>query len=145
MKDQVFRVDYFAIKADDKPGEGGRLGEQLKKEGVNLFALFAFPAGAGKVQVDLVPEKPDQLVKAAKKLGLRLGDPKHAFLVQGTDRPGAMGEVLGRLGSANINVVATVGVCGGGNRFGGLIWVDQAKVEAASRALGASTMTVHHA
>lgn len=144
MKDQVFRVEYFALTVDDRPGVGADLGRRLKDEGVNLLAISAFPIAAGKTQVDVVPEHPDQLTKAAGKMKLALGEPKAAFLIQGTDRPGAMGEVLNRLGAANINVRATLGVAGGGNRYGGLLWVDQQDVELATRALGATTMATHH-
>jgi hypothetical protein len=132
------------VIADDKPGTGASLGKRLAQEGVNLLGLLAFPTESGKTQVDVVPENPDQFTKAARKLGLTLGQPKVAFLVQGTDRAGAMGDILNRLGTANINVRATLGVCAGGNRYGGLIWVDQAKVDEASRALGATTMAAHH-
>src|SRR2546425_12943565 len=95
MKDQVFRIEYFAVTVDDKLGAGGEFGNKLKQEGINLLALSAFPLSAGKTQLDLVPEHPDQLTKAAKKLGITLGSPKIAFLIQGTDRTGAMGGVLG--------------------------------------------------
>ncbi len=144
MKDQVFRVEYFAVTADDRPGIGADLGKRLKDEGVNLLAISAFPTTPGKTQVDLIPEHPDQFVKSAKKLGLTIGEPKVAFLIQGTDRVGAMGEVLSRLGAANINIRATLGIAGGGNRYGGILWVRPQDVELASRALGASTMATHH-
>jgi len=119
------------------------LGKRLAKEGVNLLGLLAFPTGPGKVQVDLVPENPESFTKAARKLGLTIGEPKTAFLIQGADRAGAMGEVLDRLGNAKINVRSTLGVCAGGNRFGGLIWVNASDIESATRALGAST-AAHH-
>ena len=137
-KDEVVRVEYYVYMADDKPGEGAALGRKLAQEGVNLYALSAFPATPGKTQVDLVPENQDQLVKAAKKHGLSLAGPKTCFLIQGTDRTGAIGEVLGRLGTAGINARATLGVCAGGKRYGGIVWVAQAQVEAAARALGAT-------
>lgn len=144
MKDQVSRIEYFALTMDDRAGEGARLGKKLAQEGVNLLALSAFPIAPGRTQVDLVPEHPEKLSKAAKKLGLALGEPKAVFLAQGTDRPGALGDVLDRLGNASINVRATTAVCGGGNRYGALIWVSPADVDAATRALGATTMAAHH-
>ena len=144
MQDQVFRVEYFAITADDRPGTGADLGRRLKDEGVNLLALSAFPLTAGRTQVDIIPEHPEQFIRAAKKMNLTLGESKIAFLIQGTDRPGAMGEVLNRLGAANISVRATLGVAGGGNRYGGILWVNQQDIELASRALGATTMAAHH-
>ncbi|MGH7730919.1 MAG: hypothetical protein ACRENJ_06665 [Candidatus Eiseniibacteriota bacterium] len=144
MKDQVFRVEYFALTAEDRPGAGAELGRRLKDEGVNLLAMSAFPLTAGRTQVDLVPEHPDQFLRAAKKLNLAVGEPKIAFLIQGTDRPGAISEMMNRLGAANVNIRATLGVATGGNRYGGILWVNQQDVELASRALGATTMATHH-
>lgn len=143
MKDQVYRVEYFVLAAEDRPGVGADLSRKLAKEGVNLLAILEFPTENGKVQVDLIPEHSDTLTKAAKKLNLPLGPPKVAFLAQGTDRPGAWAEVLGRLGDTRINVRATSAVACGGTRYGGLIWVAPSDVEAASRALGATTMATH--
>jgi len=142
-KDQVLSVEYFAITSDDKPGAGADLHKKLAKEGVNLLAALAFPAGTGKVQVDLVPENPETFTKAARKLGLTAGEPKTAFLVQGTDRSGALGDVLDRLGLAKINVRATCGIACGGNRYGAIIWVSATDVEQATRALG-SQPAAHH-
>ncbi len=144
MQDTVYRVEYFVLTAEDRPGEGATLGGRIAQEGVNLLAISAFPAGNGKVQVDLIPEHPGDLTRAAKKLNLTLSAPKVAFLIQGSDRRGAMGEVLNRLGTAKINVRSTQGIACGGNRYGGLIWVAPGDVEAASKALGATTMATHH-
>ena len=144
MKDQVFRIEYFALTAEDRPGAGAELGRRLKDEGVNLIALLAFPLTTGRTQVDIVPEQPELFLRAAKKLNLALGESKVAFLIQGTDRPGAIGEVMNRLGAANVNIRATVGVACGGNRYGGVLWVNQQDVELASRVLGATSMAAHH-
>ena len=141
-KDQALRVEYFAITTDDKPGVGADLHKKLAKENVNLLAVQAFPTGAGKIQVDLVPENPETFTKAVRKLNLTAVGPKAAFLVQGTDRPGAVGEVLDRLGSAGINIRATTAIGSGSNRYGALLWVSPADVEKATRALGAQA--AHH-
>jgi hypothetical protein len=142
-KDQALRVEYFAIVTDDKPAVGADLHKKLAKENVNLLATLAFPTATGKVQVDLVPENPEAFTKAARRLGLAVGEPKTAFLVQGTDRAGALGEMLDRLGSQRINVRATCGLSSGGNRYAAIIWVGAADVENASRALG-SQPAAHH-
>jgi hypothetical protein len=141
MKDQTLRVEYFAVTTDDKPGIGADIGKRLTKENVNLLALQAFPVGAGKIQVDFVPENPELFGKAARKLGISIGPPKTAFLVQGTDRVGALGETLDRLGSQDINVRATCGIACGGNRYGAILWVSPMDVEKAARALGAQSST----
>ena len=144
MKDQALCVDYFVLEVDDKPGQGSDLGKKLAKEGVNLLATLAFPTGTGKTQVDLVPENPDTFTKAARKLGLATKGPKMAFLVQGTDKPGAMGELLDRLAQKNINVRASCAVVAGGSRYAAMLWVAPADVENATRALGAQMATHHH-
>ncbi len=144
MKDQARRVEYYAITIDDRAGEGASLARRLAQEKVNLLGVLAFPVSPGKTQVDLVPEHPENLTRAAGKLGLSFGPAKIAFLVQGADKPGAMGELMNRLGAAGINVRATLGVACGGNRFGALLWVAPSDVEAATRALGAVTMVTHH-
>jgi hypothetical protein len=144
MKDPVYRVEYFAFTVDDRPGTGGDLGRRFKDESLNLIALSAFPIGGGRTQVDIVPEQPDTFLKIVRKLGLTVSEPRVAFLIQGADRIGGLGEVLARLGAANINVRATTGVSAGANRYGAILWVNQQDVELASRALGATNMVAHH-
>ena len=141
-KDQALRVDYFAITTDDKPGIGADLHKKLAKENVNLLAVQAFPVGSGKIQVDIVPEHADAFTKAVRKLNLTVDGPKAAFLIHGTDRAGALGEVLDRLGMAGINIRATTAIGSGSNRYGAIVWVSPADVEKATRALGAQA--AHH-
>ena len=45
MADTVRRLDYFAIQVPDKPGEGARILQGLKEQGVNLVAFTGFPSG----------------------------------------------------------------------------------------------------
>ena len=144
MKDPVFRVEYYAFTVDDRPGTGGDLGRRFKEEGLNLLALSAFPVAPGRTQVDVVPEHPNTFVRVARKLGIVIGEPKVAFLVQGADRIGAFAELLSRLGAANINIRATIGIAAGGDRYASILWVNQQDVELASRVLGASSMAAHH-
>jgi len=143
-KDQVQRIDYFTVTIDDQPGRAATIQNGLANEGVHVIGALAFPVEGGRCQMDLVPEHADRLERAAKKLGISLGGPKPAFLVQGTERSGAMGEVLERLGNARINVRASLAVSCGGHRYGGILWVAPADVEAAGRALGATTLAEHH-
>jgi hypothetical protein len=145
MKDQALCVDYYVVHAEDRPGTGAELGKKLARESVNLLAIMAFPSGPGKTQVDLVPENPETFAKAARKLGLTTTGPKSAFLVHGSDKPGAMADVLDRLAQSGINVHASCGVGAGGNRYGAILWVAPADVEAATRALGAQIAAHHHA
>lgn len=144
MKDEVLCVDYFVTEVEDRPGKGADLERMLTKEKVNLLATMAFPLSPGKVQVDIVPENPDVFTAAAKKLGLQVRGPKLAFMIHGTNKPGAMGEILDRLAKKNIGIRSTCSVTTGGNQYGAILWVAPADVDAATQALGARIAAHHH-
>lgn len=137
MADTIKRAEYCYATVDDKAGAGARVLDALKNAGVNLVALHAFPAGGGKSQVDFVAQDPGKLTAAAERAGIRLSPRKTVFLIEGQDRPGAVAEIVGKLAAAKINVTAVDAVCAGGGRFGGLLWVKPADVDAAAKALGA--------
>lgn len=136
MADKVRRVDYYYVEVPDQPGEGARIFAKLKEAGVNLLSLTAFPTGANKTQVDLVPENGDALVKAAKAAGLTLSAKKQAFLVQGSDRVGAAAEVFKKLADAKVNIRAA-NACSSERAFGLILWVKPENFQAAAKALGA--------
>ncbi len=137
MADRIRLVDYFYVAVRDRPGQGaGALGV-LKKEGVNLLALHAFPTGGGRAQVDFVPADPRAFRAAARKAGWKVGGPKKAFVVQGSDRVGALVGYADKLGKARINVTAVSASTAGAGRFGGILWVKAKDVRRAAKVLGA--------
>ncbi len=137
MLDTVRKLDYFAIQAPDRPGEGARLLAALKSRGVNLLALIGFPSGR-KAQIDLVPEDAAALRAAAKQMKLALGTKKSCFVIQGDDRVGALADTLQTLADAKINVTAIQAVTAGMGRYGAIFWVKPRDVAKAAKALGAS-------
>ena len=137
MADTIKKMEYCYATVDDKAGEGARVLDALRKAGLNLVAFHAFPVGGGKSQLDLVAQDAGKLTGAAEKAGVRLSGRKSVFLIEGQDRPGAIADILGKLGAAKINVTAVDAVCSGSGRFGALLWVNPAEVEQAARALGA--------
>ncbi len=136
MADQVRVVDYFYTEAADQPGEAARVLAALRDAGVNLLVFTGFPQGR-RAQLDFVPEDAKVFRAAARTARMKVTGPKKAFLVSGEDRRGAMAETLGQLGAANINVISTQAVCGGGGRFGAILWVAPRDVKRAAKALGA--------
>lgn len=132
----VRKVDYFVLRSAQAPGEGARLLKLLRKERINLLALTAFPAGA-RAQVDFVPADSKAFLAAAKKHGMEVSAKKTGFLVQGVDRPGALVNLLDRLGKAGINVTALDAVTAGGKRFGAIFWVKPEAVTKTARLLKA--------
>ena len=136
MSDRVRQVDYFYVTVPNTAGQGAKVLAGLAKHGVNLLAFSGFPSGKGKGQLDLVPESAQSLKQAAKKLKLKLSKRKSGFLLQGSDRVGAMTKTLEILATNKINVIAMDAVAGGG-RFGAIFWVRPKKVAKAAKLLGA--------
>ena len=133
MADSVRLVDYFYVTAPNKPGEGARLLEILRREGVNLLAFSAFPEGR-KSQADFVAEDSAAFRRVAKKAKWKVTGPKKVFLLQGDDRVGAIADAVGALGAANINITAVDAISVHG-RYGALLWVDPKNVKKAQKAI----------
>ena len=138
MAATVKEVEYFYALVADRPGEARKLLEFLSEKMVDLMAISAFPIGEGRSQIDLFPSEPEMLKQAAKDANIPLIGPKKAFLLQGSDRIGALYDFHLKLSNAGINIYACNGVVDGTGRFGYVIWVDNADYEAASEALKAS-------
>jgi hypothetical protein len=84
-----------------------------------------------------VPADEKALQAAAKKANLKLSERKTVFLVEGDDKPGAIAELLQKLGAAGANVTALDAVKAG-SKYGALVWVKAADVDKAAKALGAA-------
>jgi hypothetical protein len=111
---------------------------ELAGQGVNLLAFSGFPTGAGKAQIDLVPEDGKAFAAAASKLRLKTRKAKTVFLAQGDDdRAGAVAALLGRLSEQKIPVIAAQALSAGSGRWAMMLWVSPARVGKAASALGA--------
>ncbi len=136
MADTVKRVEYFYVTVPNKPGEGARHLVALKDAGINLLAFSGFPEGRGS-QLDFVPADSAAFRRFARAAKWKLTGPKRAFLIAGDDRVGAVADVHSRLAEANINVTAIDAVCGGGGRYGAILWVGPRDISKAAKLLGA--------
>jgi hypothetical protein len=134
MADRIRRVDYYYITVPNKPGEGAKILDALKKAGVNLLALSGFPQGR-QSQLDLIPKNPATFLKVARKAKWKLSPRKTGFLVQGKDRVGACADFLGKLAAAKINVTAVTAVSAGAGRYSGIFWVKARDLTRAARVL----------
>lgn len=137
MADTIQQVQYFYSEVPDKPGEGSRILQLLKEEGVNLLAFSGFPKGR-RAQIDFIPTDPVTLKAVAKKARLKLVGPKTGFLIQGDDRVGAMAEIVAKLAEAKINVTAVDAVSAGAGRYGAILWVKPRDVKKAGQLLEAT-------
>ena len=136
MPESIRRIDYYYVSVPDKPGEGARVLGALQQAGVNLIGIAAFPQGARRSQLDLIPEDAAAFVKAARAAKLKLSAKKSGFLLQGDDRPGAVGDVIRRLADTKINVTSVQVFCAGSGRYGGMLWVKAPDLRKAAKALG---------
>jgi hypothetical protein len=122
MASVLRKVDYYYMLVPDQVGVGAKILGELEAEKVNLRAFSGFPQGR-RVQLDLIPENPKDLVAAAKKLHRPLSRRKRCFLLQGDDKVGALTDILDQLAKAGISVTAMDAVTGGKGRFGAIFWV----------------------
>ena len=136
MADRLRKVDYFYVMVPNTAGQGAKVLSGLAAAGVNLLAFSGFPSG-GKGQLDIVPESSAKFRRAAKKMKLKVSARKTGFLLQGSDRVGAMTKTLRTLADAKINVTAMDAVTSGDGRFAAIFWVKQKKVAKAAKLLHA--------
>ena len=136
MPETIRRIDYHYVIVPDRPGEVARVLGAVRGAGINLLGVSAFPHGARKSQVDLIPEESGSFAQAAKSAGLKPSKKKSGFLIQGEDRPGAVADLAGKLAQAKINITSVQAFCAGAGRYGGLLWVKAKDLGRASKALG---------
>ena len=136
MADSIRSVDYFKMSTRNQPGEACSVLDKFKAARVNLVAFTGFPDGR-KAQLDFVPADSKAFLAAAKKAKLRVSRAKQGFLIQGSDRVGAVCEILAKLARRKINVTAVDAVSAGRGRFGALLWVKAKDHKRAANALDA--------
>jgi len=135
MADRVRKVNYCYITVPSRAGAGARILSALKSARINMLAFCGFPAGGGKAQLDVVAENIGAVRRVAAKNGWTVSAGKKAFLVQGSDRVGALEGHLQRLADAGISVTASCAVAGGGGRYGMVLWVKPRDFNRAAKAL----------
>ncbi|HKO06001.1 MAG TPA: hypothetical protein VJW51_14685 [Candidatus Acidoferrales bacterium] len=136
MAETVQQVEHYSASVANKAGEGARVLGALRDAGVNLIAMWGYARDTGKATLEFIPENGAAFVAAAKGAKLKLSKKQIAFHVQGDDRPGAMADLLARLAAAKISVGAAQAVCAGAGRYGAVIFLPQAAVGKAAKALG---------
>jgi hypothetical protein len=136
VPEQIKRIDYYYVTVTDKPGQGLQILAALQNANVNLIGISAFPHGARRSQLDLIPEDSAAFLKAAKDAGFKLSKKKSGFLIQGEDRPGAVADLARRLAEAKINVTSVQVFCAGAGRYGGMLWVKAPDLRKAAKAMG---------
>jgi hypothetical protein len=137
MADRVRKVSYCYPTVPHRAGQAARVLAALKEAGIDLQLFHGFPSRGGKAQLDLVTDDMAGLRRVATKNGWKLSAAKRAFLIQGTDQPGAVHRHVNKLAEAGIRITAVTGIAAGAGRYGMIIWVRQKDYSRTARALGA--------
>ncbi len=135
MADLIRTAQYYKVEIADKPGTLTDILVPLSEAGVNLLAVHAFPRSR-RTQVDVVPKDVTAFKDAAKAHKLKIQGPKMCLLMEGDDRPGALGDLIDRLCLAKINMTAVTGLVAGQGRFGVILWVKPGDVNKAAKVFG---------
>ena len=93
----------FVLIPDDQPGVLARLGEAAGRAGVNIEGISAF-TGQGKGVVHILVPDAEQALSVLADAGFDVRAAREVVLIPVDDRPGALGEVCGRLADAGVNI-----------------------------------------
>jgi hypothetical protein len=131
---KVKRVTYFMANLEDKPGELLKVMQNLRDKKIGLKGLWGFGTHSGKAQLFVVAKKVEKLRDLWKSSGL-LAEEGTGFLIQGSDRIGAMVESLQTLFAGGVNIHAVEAIAAKG-RYASFLWVQREDVDKAAEALG---------
>jgi len=131
------KVQYCHVTVPNRSGQGAMVLSALKEAHINLLAYSGFPSRSGTSQLDLMAERLGPIRKIGRRQGWKMSTVKKGFLVQGSDRLGAVHQQIQRLAERKINVTAADAVCAGKGRYGMILWVKQRDYARAARALKA--------
>ena len=133
----VRKVSYIDLKVPNRASQAAQVLQALEEAGVNLLAFTGFPDKAGKSQIDLVTNDLAGVRRVARKQDWKLRKAKRGFLVQGTNRVGAVHRQIRKLADQRINITALDAVAAGKGQYGMILWVKPKEYARAARALGA--------
>jgi hypothetical protein len=137
MAEEIRVVDHYSTSILNKVGEGARILSALGDAGVNLIAFWGFKHGAGRAQLEFIPEDSAIFVAAAKQAKLRMRK-STALYIHGDDRPGAIADILAKLAGARISAAAVQAVCGGGGSYGTIVFLPEGAARKAASVLAAA-------
>ena len=94
----------LTLYLDDQPGELARLGDVLGQAGANIEGLCALTSAGGAAEVHILVQDRRPLSKRSSAPGSRSSQRKKVIVLTIDDRPGMLGEVAHKLGSADVNL-----------------------------------------
>lgn len=94
----------FMVVLEDRPGIAARVGEVLGAAGVNVEGLCGFTSGGLGIMHVLVGEENVEAARSAlTAANVEIMSQRHVAVVACADEPGALGRVMRRLASEEVN------------------------------------------
>ncbi|MGH3522153.1 MAG: ACT domain-containing protein [Mycobacterium sp.] len=94
----------LTLYLDDDPGELARVGDVLGNAGVNIAGLCAVTSGGGQAKVHILVQDATLAFEALQGAGIEVAEEQEVIVLHVEDRPGALGEVVHKLGAAKVNL-----------------------------------------
>jgi hypothetical protein len=94
----------LTLYLDDEPGELARVGDALGKAGVNIGGLCALASGGGQAEVHVLVQDATAAFEALEGVGIRIAGEQEVIVLPVEDRPGALGEMVHKLGASKVNL-----------------------------------------
>jgi hypothetical protein len=94
----------LTLYLDDEPGELALLGDVLGKAGVNIAGLCAVTSGGGHAEVHILVHDATSAFEALEGAGIKIVEEQEVIVLEVQDRPGALGELVQKLGAAKVNL-----------------------------------------
>jgi hypothetical protein len=94
----------LTLYLDDRPGELARVGDVLGAAGANIAGLCALTGAGGQAEVHILVQDATSAFEALQRAGIQIASEQEVIVLPIKDRPGALGEVARKLGTANVNL-----------------------------------------
>jgi hypothetical protein len=94
----------LTLYLDDEPGELALIGDVLGQAGVNIAGLCALTSGGGQAEVHILVHDATPAFEALQGAGIKIAEEQEVIVLEIADRPGALADVVQKLGAAKINL-----------------------------------------
>lgn len=94
----------LTLYLDDEPGALARVGDVLGNAGVNIVGVCAVGSGGGRAELHVLVDDPTPAFEALHCGGIEVAEEQEVIVVDVADRPGALAEVVHKLGAAKVNL-----------------------------------------
>lgn len=134
---KITRERYFAIAAVNEAGQLAQINATLMEARVPCSGIWSFPTHGRAAEIMVMPRDAEQFLKVASGTSWEFRE-GFCFRLEGTDRTGAIVDILKQLADDKINLRAVDAMAVEG-KFACCLWVDDNEREHVSQVLGLST------